>query len=115
MVAQQQPGIPSPALAERRQRNQARAYQRALVNIALIVAWSMVVLTGLLLYVLPKGQHAGQTVYVLLTRAGWEELHFWIGLVAVLVTLTHISLDWCALKGSLRCLFGGRRPSHPCD
>jgi hypothetical protein len=105
----------TPQAAERRRKNQRTAVLRAVIAIALLILWSIGAMTGMLLYLLPKGSHAGHVVVVLLSRSQWGEVHFWICLSAVLVTMAHVAIDWRPLMGSLRCLRRSLSPTPSCD
>ena len=83
----------------------AKVYARAVVAIMLIIAWSLVSLTGLLLWLAPSGQRSGQIELLFgLTKSEWGNVHFWIAAATVLVTLVHIIIDWRALRGVIRYL-----------
>jgi len=82
-----------------------KVYARAVTAILLIAAWSLVGLTGLLLWLAPSGQRAGQQILLLgLTKHEWGDIHFWIGVATVAVTLIHLIIDWKALRGVIRYL-----------
>ena len=82
-----------------------KVYARAVTAILLIAVWSLVGLTGLLLWLAPSGQRAGQQILLLgLTKHEWGDIHFWIGVATVAVTLIHMIIDWKALRGVIRYL-----------
>ena len=82
-----------------------KVYARAVTAILLIAVWSLVGLTGLLLWLAPSGQRAGQQILLLgLTKSEWGDIHFWIGVATVAVTLIHLIIDWKALRGVIRYL-----------
>ena len=82
-----------------------KVYARAVTAILLIAAWSLVGLTGLLLWLAPSGQRAGQQILLLgLTKHEWGDIHFWIGVATVAVTLSHLIIDRKALRGVIRYL-----------
>ena len=82
-----------------------KVYARAVTAILLIAVWSLVGLTGLLLWMAPSGQRAGQQILLLgITKSGWGDIHFWIGAATVAVTLIHLIIDWKALRGVIRYL-----------
>ena len=82
-----------------------KVYSRAVVAIMLITVWSLVALTGLLLWLAPSGPQSGRQLLLLgLTKGEWGDVHFWIGVAVLTVTLVHIIIDWKALRGVIRYL-----------
>ena len=56
-----------------------KVYARAVVAIMLITVWSLVALTGLLLWLAPEGRQSGQIPLLFdLTKSAWGDIHFWI-------------------------------------
>ncbi|MCD6290583.1 MAG: DUF4405 domain-containing protein [Anaerolineae bacterium] len=90
--------------SERRRRMQTKAYIRSIVAIALIIVWTASTLTGLILYVAPHGPHSGEATLLFLTKGQWGDVHLWVSVVAVVVTIFHLVIDWHALKSSIRRL-----------
>ena len=90
-----------------------KIYARAVVAIMLIIVWSLVALTGLLLWLAPSGQRSGRQLLLFeLTKSEWGDVHFWIAVATVVVTLAHIIIDWKALRGVIRYLTSvHRRPT----
>ncbi len=87
-----------------------KVYSRAVVAILLITAWSLVSLTGLLLWLAPTGRQSGQTELLFgLTKSEWGDVHFWIAVATVVVTLVHLIIDWRALRGVIRYLTSAHR------
>ena len=82
-----------------------KVYTRAVVAIMLITAWSLLSLTGLLLWLAPSGRQSGQMQLLFgLTKGEWGDVHFWIAVATVVVTLVHLIIDWRALRGVIRYL-----------
>ncbi|MFC1902636.1 DUF4405 domain-containing protein [Chloroflexota bacterium] len=82
-----------------------KVYARAVVAIMLITVWSLVALTGLLLWLAPSGQRSGQQLLLFeLTKSEWGDVHFWIGVATAVVTIMHLIIDWRALVGVIRYL-----------
>ena len=92
-----------------------KIYTRAVVAIMLIIVWSLVALTGLLLWLAPSGQRAGKQLLLFeLTKSEWGDVHFWIAVAVVVVTVAHMIIDWKALRGVIRYLTSVHRgPSLP--
>jgi len=82
-----------------------KVYARAIIAIALIVAWLSSAISGLILWLAPDVRQAGQQPLLFgITKNNWGEIHFWICVVVVAVTILHIVVDWKALRGVIRYL-----------
>jgi hypothetical protein len=80
-----------------------KLYTRAVIAIMLIVAWVCSAISGLILWLAPEGQRSGQQQLLFnITKESWGEIHFWICIAVVVVTLAHIIVDWKALRGVIR-------------
>ncbi|VXD13664.1 putative 4-amino-4-deoxy-L-arabinose-phosphoundecaprenol flippase subunit ArnE [Planktothrix serta PCC 8927] len=80
---------------------------RGIVALALLISWSLVALTGFIIWFAPRGQGAGSIAFLLgLSRHEWGDIHFFISLLALVVTVIHVILDWRTLKGLIRYLIG---------
>lgn len=80
-----------------------KAYARALTAITMIAVWSLSALTGFLLWLAPIGPRSGRMPLSLgLTKHQWGDIHFWISVAALGVTLIHIAIDWRALLRYIR-------------
>ena len=88
-------------------------YARAVVAIMLLTSWSLLSLTGLLLWLTPSGRRSGQIQLLFdLTKGEWGDIHFWIAVVTVIVTLLHVVIDWRALRGVIRYLTSVHRNQY---
>ena len=70
--------------------------------------------TGLVIrYLLPPGSGghgAGPRLELWgLGRHDWGDVHFWIAVATIVVTLIHIVIDWKALRGVIRYLTSAHR------
>jgi len=82
-----------------------KVYARAVVAIMLITSWSLLSLTGLLLWLAPIGRRSGQIELLFgLTKHEWGDVHLWLAVATVVVTLVHTIIDWKALRGVIRYL-----------
>ena len=87
-----------------------KVYARAVVAIILIVVWTLVAFTGLLLWLAPTGPRSGRLPLLLnLTKIEWSDIHFWVSVSVLIVTLIHIAIDWRALRGVIRYLVSVHR------
>jgi len=81
----------------------AKTLIRAVVSLSMMIIWSFVVFTGILLWLAPYGQGAGrQSFFATLTRHEIGDIHFYLSLGAVAFTVVHVIVDWKAFKGLMR-------------
>ncbi|MFC1990777.1 DUF4405 domain-containing protein [Chloroflexota bacterium] len=82
-----------------------KVYARAIIAITLIVVWALSAFSGLILWLAPEVRRAGeQALLFSITKQEWGEIHFWICVAVVIVTIVHIIIDWKALRGVIRYL-----------
>jgi hypothetical protein len=82
-----------------------KIYARAVTAIILITTWALVTLSGILLYLAPSGFRSGRQPLLLgFTKSMWNDIHFWIGVAAVVAIVIHMIIDWKALRGVIRYL-----------
>lgn len=87
-----------------------KVYLRAVTAISLLIVWALVTLTGILIWAAPSGQRSGQQLLLFdLTKSEWGNIHFWVAVGTVAVTLVHIIIDWKALRGVTRYLVSVHR------
>jgi len=86
---------------------------RAVIALSMLIIWSFVVLTGVLLWLAPHGQGAGQLDFIAgLNRHEIGDIHFYISLAAVALTLAHVVVDWKAFMGLMRYMVNARHRSQ---
>jgi hypothetical protein len=82
-----------------------KIYARAVIAIALIIVWVLSAFSGLILWLAPDVRQAGQQPLLFgITKQNWGDIHFWICIVVVAVTISHLIIDWKALRGVIRYL-----------
>ncbi len=87
-----------------------KTYVRAVIAVAMMVVWSLVTLSGFLLWLAPHGPRSGYQILLFsLTKREWGELHLWFSLAAIGVTIAHLIIDWRGLCGCLRYLASAHR------
>ena len=92
-------------------RRGSRLSTRAAIGITLIAVWAGATLTGVLLYVSPEGRRAGQNEVLFgLTKTTWGDIHWWISLAAVGVTIVHVIVDWRPFRACVRHVLHARGP-----
>lgn len=89
-----------------------RTYLRSIIAVLMMVVWSLVMLSVFLLWLVPHGPRSGQTPLLFdLTKREWGELHLWLSLVAIAVTVAHLIVDWRGLCGCMKYLASVHRHS----
>ncbi len=87
-----------------------KKYARAVVAIALIIVWVLSAFSGLILWLAPEVRQSGRQLLLFdITKENWGQIHFWICVAVVIVTIVHIIIDWKALRGVLRYLTSVQR------
>jgi len=82
-----------------------KTIMRAIISLSMLILWSFVLLTGIFLWLAPRGQGAGQTDYIIgLNRHEIGDIHFYFSIIAVIFTIAHLLIDWKAFKGLMRYL-----------
>ena len=82
-----------------------KIYARAIIAIALITVWVLSAFSGLILWLAPEVRQAGkQQLLFGIIKEDWGEIHFWICVAVVVVTIIHMIIDWKALCGVIRYL-----------
>ena len=98
------PQLKGGSMSQKRQVN-TKIYTRAVTAIVLIVVWALSAFSGLILWLAPEVRQAGkQPLLFGITKDNWGEIHFWICVAVVIVTIVHIIIDWRALRGVIRYL-----------
>lgn len=95
---------PSPAPATVTRTCGSKRRVRAVVGITLLVTWALSTVTGVLLELAPDVRRAGQQTLLGVTQHTWGDLHWWVSVAAVAVTVVHLVLDWRTFRGCLRTL-----------
>ena len=89
-----------------------KIYARAITAIALITVWILSAFSGLILWLAPEVRQAGkQPLLFGIIKQEWGEIHFWICVAVVIVTIIHLIIDWKALRGVIRYLTSVHRSS----
>lgn len=82
--------------------NNSKMYSRSIVASSMLFAWSITALTGFLLWMAPGGPHSGRISLLFgITKRQWGDYHFYFALVAIIITIIHLIIDW---KGLRRCI-----------
>ena len=82
-----------------------KLYARAIIAIMLITSWSLLSISGLVLWLAPIGRRSGQTPLLFdLTKQEWGDIHFWFAIATIIITLAHIIIDWKVFRGIIRYL-----------
>jgi len=77
-----------------------KLYARAIIAIMLITSWSLLSLSGLVIWLAPTGRRSGQIELLLnLTKQEWGDIHFWIAIATIVITIVHVVIDWKVFRG----------------
>ncbi len=87
-----------------------KIYARVTVGTSLIVVWLLTALTGFIIWLAPTGPRSGRMPLLLeWTKHEWRELHFWVSIIAIIITLAHLVIDGKALVACARYLISRHR------
>lgn len=69
------------------------------------------------MYVAPSGRRSGWNELLFgLTKRAWADVHWWVSLAAVAVTVVHVAIDWKTFRACVRHLtHAHRRAPASCD
>lgn len=84
---------------------------RALVAVFLVIFWFYSISTGFLLY-FTKHVSGNTPILFEVTRSEWKDLHFWLSVIAFIITIVHLIIDWKALTSSIRYLINFNNKNH---
>jgi len=74
----------------------------------MLAAWGLSVFSGFILWAAPSGYRAGRMILFLgMTKRQWGDWHTWFSLIAIIITIIHLIVDWKGLKGSIKYLVKG--------
>ena len=91
-----------------------RTYIRSIIAMTLMIVWSLVTMSGFLLWLAPDGPRSGRTLLLFdLTKRDWGELHLYFSLAALAVTAAHLAIDWKGLCGCIKYLASVHRRDDP--
>lgn len=71
---------------------------RPYTTIILLIAWILIALTGLTLYLIPHGPASRNWVWLGVSKHEFKDIHFYLGILAVLLVSFHGYLNVRALK-----------------
>lgn len=84
---------------------------RGLIGIGLLIFWTISALSGIILYLAPSGQRAGQAILLFgLDKHEWSEFHTWLSFLALGITILHVIIDWKILVAVVKYLAKGSIP-----
>ena len=82
-----------------------KARLRAVIGITLITAWSLVIVSGVVLWAAPQGPRSGQQELLFgLAKREWGDVHLWLSLAALTVTAVHVAVNRGMLRSAMRSL-----------
>lgn len=82
-----------------------KLYARAIIAVMLITSCSLLSLSGLVLWLAPIGRRSGQIPLLFnLTKQECGDVHFWIAVSTIVITIAHIVIDWNVFRSIIRYL-----------
>ncbi len=82
---------------------------KALVSTAMLLLGAFQAVSGLILFLSPKGRGAGNLLILGLPKHTWVSYHTYAGFAIIAVAVLHFSLNWRMFLNELRVL-GRKRP-----
>jgi len=82
-----------------------------LIDLLLFISATGVIIIGLFMaFVIPRGPSTNENVkyFLGLHRHDWGDIHLYLGLAFVILTVVHLLLGWNWIKGRTRAIFGTR-------
>lgn len=62
-------------------------------------------MSGVVLWTAPGGPRSGRRELLMgLVKREWADLHAWFSVAALVITITHVALNWRQLRAAMRCL-----------
>ncbi len=71
---------------------------RPYTTVLLLISWILIALTGLTLYLIPHGPASRSWAWMGISKHEFKDIHFYLGIVAVLLISFHGYLNVRALK-----------------
>ena len=78
----------------RQNRFNNRSRANLLINAAIGLSFIITATSGLYLYFVPGGSHGVTDTVILFTRASWDLIHTWAGILMILAAMIHFSIHW---------------------
>jgi len=100
------------------QKSNIKIYIRAVIAILLIIAWVLVAFSGLILWLAPEGRQSGRIPLLFdLTKSEWKDIHLWLAVATLIITLIHVIVDWKTLRAVIKYMVSAHRENTdiPCD
>lgn len=97
-------------MAESKRKINLKIYIRAVVAIVMLLTWVLVGCSGLILWLAPEGRRSGRVPLLFdMTKSDWREVHLWIAVITLVMTIIHIIIDWKTLRAVLKYMVSVHR------
>ncbi|AEA47043.1 DUF4405 domain-containing protein [Archaeoglobus veneficus] len=80
------------------------AKSKVIVTLSLIATGIFQAISGILLFLSPKGPQSGHIVIFGLEKGTWREYHEYVGLAIIAIAVLHFVLNWRMFVNELRVL-----------
>jgi|GEM_PF-1364711 uncharacterized iron-regulated membrane protein len=77
---------------------------RAVVTLCLLALGIFQAISGVVLFLAPKGYRSGKAVLLGLEKSIWSDYHSYIGLILIAVVILHLTLNWRMFVNELKVL-----------
>jgi hypothetical protein len=95
-----------------------KIYARTVIAVIMLIVWLLVAVSGVVLWLAPEGQRSGRIPLLLdMTKTGWKEVHLWLVVIMVVITIIHVIIDWKTLRAIIKYMVNTHRDSNDftCD
>ncbi len=82
---------------------------KAIVSMSMFFLGIFQAVSGLILFLSPKGRGAGNLLIFGLPKHTWSDYHTYVGFAIIAVAILHFSLNWRMFVNELKVLVGARR------
>jgi hypothetical protein len=92
----------------------ARGRWNLLLNVVVALSFTLAAVSSLYFLFLPGGRGQPDPMF-LLSRASWDAIHTWAGVIWIAATLIHFAIHWKWVTKVTAKLFGRLSPIRPAD
>lgn len=81
----------------------SKIYSKGIIALMLLIFWTGVATTGIIMWMAPHGQGMGSKSFFLnMNRHDWGDIHLYLALTAIILTIIHVIIDWKQFVNSLK-------------
>jgi len=83
-----------------------RITYKAVVDCCLFIFAAFQAITGVILYVAPRGRGSGSWMFFGVDKHTWGDWHTYSGFIIIGLIAVHVLLNWKVFVSQLKCVFG---------